>query len=255
MKIFNFSFETILKLCYNKSKGEIMTFSLILAGFSIVFCVLFCWFRTKEANTYSLILKIFASVCFVLSGIFAIVSNKDLAFSLFIVIGLIFGLIGDILLDLKIMYTQDDEQYFNAGTISFMIGHVFYFMSVINFNMLKVKQIFPWNLIISIGVATLITLVVMLLSKPLKINFGKSLIVSTIYCFILSLMVCFTVSIAIYNPIFWIFACGMFMFFVSDLVLSMQYFGDKSNKVLIYVNHISYYVAQTLIAISILFLV
>ena len=178
-----------------------------------------------------------------------------MAFSLYIVVGLIFGLIGDILLDLKIMYTQDEKVYFNAGTISFMIGHVFYFLATINFNVLKVNHIFPWNLLIAIGVATVITLAVMLLSKPLKINFGKSLIISTIYCFVLSVMLCFAVSIAIYNPIFWIFACGMFMFFISDLVLSMQYFGNKTNSILIYVNHIAYYVAQVLIAISILFLV
>ncbi|MDE6583108.1 MAG: lysoplasmalogenase, partial [Clostridia bacterium] len=230
-----------------------MTTSLILAGFSLVFCVLFCWFRAKEANVYSLLLKIISSVCFILSGIFAVISTKDLSISLYIVVGLVFGLVGDILLDLKIMYPQDDQQYFNAGTVAFMFGHIFYFLATINFNYLNAQQIFPWNLLISISVAVLITLAIMLLSKPLKINFGKSLIISAIYCFVLSLMLCYSISVAIYLPIFWIFAGGMFMFFVSDLVLSMQYFGGKTSKVLIYVNHITYYIAQIMLAISILF--
>lgn len=232
-----------------------MVISLILAGFSLVFCILFCWFRAKEANVYSLLLKIIASICFILSGIFAIISNKDLSISLYIVIGLVFGLIGDVLLDLKIMYPTDEQQYFNAGTTTFMFGHIFYFLATLNYNYLNVQNIFPWNLLISMGVAAVITLAVMFLSKPLKINFGKNLIISAVYCFVLSLMLCYSISVAIYLPIFWIFAAGMLMFFVSDLVLSMQYFGGKTSKVLIYVNHITYYIAQIMLAISILFII
>ena len=232
-----------------------MVTSLILAGFSLVFCVLFCWFRAKEANVYSLVLKIMSSLCFILSGIFAVITTKDLSISLYIVVGLVFGLIGDILLDLKIMYPQDDQQYFNAGTVVFMFGHIFYFLATFNYNYLNVQNIFPWNLLIAIGCAAVITLAVMLLSKPLKINFGKNLIISTIYCFVLSLMLCYSISVAIYLPIFWIVAAGMFMFFVSDLVLSMQYFGGKISKVWIYVNPITYYIAQIMLAISILFII
>ena len=64
----------------------------------------------------------------------------------------------------------------------------------------------------------------------------------------------FAISIAIYIPIFWIFAAGMILFFLSDLVLSMQYFGGKTQKSLIYINHILYYLAQICIAISIFYI-
>jgi len=68
----------------------------------------------------------------------------------------------------------------------------------------------------------------------------------------LTFMVAFSFSIAIFVPIFWVFASGMLLFFLSDLVLSMQYFGGKTQKSLIYINHILYYAAQILIALSIL---
>ena len=63
----------------------------------------------------------------------------------------------------------------------------------------------------------------------------------------------YSVFVAIYNPIFWIFAAGMLVFLFSDLILSMQYFGGKDQKIFIYINHIAYYLAQIMFALFMLF--
>jgi uncharacterized membrane protein YhhN len=110
------------------------------------------------------------------------------------------------------------------------------------------------NILISLGVAVVLTLAIMLPSKKLGLNFGSMVWIVAGYSLMLTFMMAFAISIAIYIPIFWIFAAGMILFFLSDLVLSMQYFGGKTQKSLIYINHILYYLAQICIAISIFYI-
>lgn len=116
--------------------------SILFGVFSVVFCLLFCWFRTAKANVYSLMLKITSSICFILCGIFALKSVGSSNISLLIIVGLVLGLVGDILLDLKIMYPEQSNQYFVAGTFSFAVGHFFYFLSVVLYN----SAVLPANL-------------------------------------------------------------------------------------------------------------
>ncbi len=228
--------------------------SLLLAVFSIIFCVLFCVVRAKKATVWSLALKTLSSVCFILCGIFAIYTTGSTAINLLIVAGLVMGLIGDIILDLKIMYPEEGDKYFVVGTTSFIVGHIFYFVGVLLYNNSVLAENLLWNILISAGVAIVLTLIIMLSSKKMNMDFGKMLWLVVLYSFILTFMTAFTISIAIYVPMFWIFAGGMIAFLLSDLVLSMQYFGGRNEKVWIYINHLLYYAAQALIAFSILYL-
>ena len=227
--------------------------SIVFASLSLVLCVLFCWFRAQKATVYSLMIKTFASLCFIISAVFAIRSSGPTSFALLCVCGLVFGLVGDILLDLKIMYPKEENQYFVSGTLSFALGHVFYFLGAMMFCLDVIPDNLVWNILASIGVAGLLTAAILLPSKKMGLNFGKNLIVVIMYSLILSFMMAFSISIAIFVPIFWIFAAGLVCFLLSDLVLSLQYFGGKTAKVWVYINHILYYIAQILIALSVLF--
>lgn len=227
----------------------------LFGAFSIVFTILFCWFRANKATVFSLSLKTLASICFILCGVFAIKAVGSSSINLLIVVGLVMGLIGDILLDLKIMYPEQSDQYFTVGTTSFAIGHFFYFLACLLLNNDLLPTHLLWNILISIAFAILMTVGILLVSKKMKMNFGKSIYMVILYSIILNFMTAFSVSIAIFVPIFWIFAAGMILFLLSDLVLSMQYFGGRDEKVWIYVNHILYYAAQVCLAISILFIV
>lgn len=229
--------------------------SIVFASLSLVLCVLFCWFRAQKATVYSLMLKTFASLCFILSAVFAVKASGASSFALLCVCGLVFGLVGDILLDMKIMYPKEDNQYFISGTLSFAIGHIFYFLGAMMFCLGVIPDNLVWNILASIGAAALLTAAILLPSKKMGMNFGKNLIVVIMYSLVLSFMMAFSVSIAIFVPVFWIFASGLVCFLLSDLVLSLQYFGGKTAKVWIYVNHLLYYAAQILIALSVLFVV
>ena len=226
----------------------------IFAVASFIFSIIFSWFRSVATTVYSLCLKISASVCFIISAIFAINAVGATNISLLIIVGLIFGLVGDVLLDLKIMYPKQDNEYFVSGTFSFAIGHFFYFLALIMYNCEVIPNNLIWNIIAGLVIATLLTTIIMLSSKKLGLNFGNMLWIVIIYSFILTFMMSFSIAIAIFVPQFWIFAVGMILFFLSDLVLSMQYFGGKDQKIFIYINHILYYLAQIMIAISILYL-
>jgi len=232
-----------------------MIASIIFGVFSLIFASIFCWFRTEKANVYSLLLKIFSSLCFVLCAVFAIKVSSSNNFNLLILIGLVFGLVGDILLDLKIMYPEDGNKYFVAGTYSFAVGHFFYFISALLYNSAISPKNLLWCVLASVGIAIVLTIAIILISKKLGLDFGKMLYVVISYCFILTFMVAYTIAIAIFNPIYWIFASGMILFLISDMILSMQYFGGKTAKYLIYLNHITYYLAQAMLAISILFII
>lgn len=232
-----------------------MIASYLFGVFSLVFCIVFCWFRSEKPTVYSLCLKTVASMSFVLCGIFSIEAVGDSSISLLIIVGLVFGLIGDILLDLKIMYPEQSNQYFVSGTIAFSVGHFFYFFSAILYNGLVLPNNLLWNILASLGVAIILTVLILFSAKKMNMDFGKMIYLVIMYSFILTFMIGFSVSIAIFNPIYWIFAVGMILFLASDLILSMQYFGNKSEKIWIYVNHILYYLAQILLAISILFIV
>ena len=57
-----------------------------------------------------------------------------------------------------------------------------------------------------------------------------------------------SVIIGVYEPIFFIFASGIVLVLLSDLVLSMMYFGGKQdNKVLCVINHVLYYIGEILV--------
>ena len=229
--------------------------SFVFAAFSMIFCLLFCWFRSSKATVYSLCLKTASSFCFIMSAIFAINYAESSSFNLLMVAGLVLGLIGDVILDLKIMYPDQSNQYFIAGTTSFAIGHFFYFISAMTFNLNTIPTHLLWNILASLAIAIVLTTAIMLSSKKMGLNFGKMVYIVIMYSIILTFMTAFSISIAIFVPMFWLFAAGMILFLLSDLVLSMQYFGNATSKVWIFVNHILYYAAQIMLALSILFLV
>lgn len=228
--------------------------SIVFGVFSVLFCVLFCSLRCKEANVLSLGIKTISSVCFFLSGIFAIEYVGSSGIRLLVLSGLVFGLIGDIFLDLRLMYPEKHNEYLIVGTTSFSVGHLFYFIALCFLNSTSLHSHLLWNILISFAVGTIFTLGIGLFGKKLGLNFGNLIYMVLIYSFALSFLTAFSISIAIFLPILWIFAGGAILFLASDLVLSLQIFGNKTSKSLIWINHILYYLAQVLIAISILFI-
>ena len=231
-----------------------MFISIIFAVLSLLTCVVFCIFRAKKASNFTLTLKALASLFFIFSTLVTIIRFGYSDVGVFILIGMICGLIGDVVLDLKVMYPNQSDTYFLIGTGAFAIGHMCYFISALLFNMIQTPNTLLLSIVISLVLAIALTVAIMLASKKMKLNFGNVKIAVVCYSVLLSFMLFYSISIAIFNPMYWIFAVGMLIFLVSDLILSTQYFGGRKEKSLIYLNHIAYYAAQIIFAVFLLVL-
>ena len=222
--------------------------------------IIFIIVRVKKGGLLGVFVKTIASMGFVVSGILALTLSTltgklELGVAL-IVIGLIFGMLGDIILDLKVVY-NNDQYYLNGGMLSFGLGHIAYIagfcLMAITFN---IPLLMP--VLVSLGVAIAFTIGNTLSGKKMGLDFGKFFWQTMSYSILLTFMACFTLILAIQSGIvaMWVAFAGFMLFLASDLVLSFQYFGGKLfNKTLIVVNHLLYYLAQITVVASLFALV
>lgn len=238
---------------------ENMTIILMMIAASVL-AVLFLIVRVSfgsknvQGGVIAMFTKALASLGFILVGILGLTQDVDnvLAAS-FVVLGLIMGLIGDIVLDLKVVYDGSKEEgiYLTGGMVSFGIGHIFYFLAILAF--LSTSAFLTGALFgICIAIAVVLTAAIMLAGKfVFKFDFGKFMVHSIVYAFMLTFMSVFTIALCIVmkNTVMLQFAIGMVLFLLSDIVLTQMYFGgQKKNKLLCIINHVFYYAAQICIA-------
>lgn len=216
----------------------------------LIFCFLFLLKRDRKGSINALLLKTLTSFMFILTAMTAFFANMQIdvvQYFALVSVGLMCGLIGDIMLDLKVIYKGSSSIYQFAGMTAFLIGHLFYLSALYSqyfFN------IFP------LIFAAILAFVIILVSKLLlKYDFREHTFHTYSYAFILSLM--FTQSlyafIASGELTAMLMAIGGASFLVSDLILVMTYYGGKDSRVYIITNHTFYYAAQFIIAMSILF--
>ncbi len=216
----------------------------------------FLIFRVKKTDVKSLMLKAATSVMFILTGAFLTIGKPSL-YSGLIVAGLVCGILGDIWLDMKFMYRQDEKFLTNAGFISFSFGHFFYIAAIIAGAAPEFKAI---ALVPSLAVAVIAGCAVYFGEKIMKLNYGSYKIISTLYGALLFFTTVFGLFTCIFsgfseNIHLFVFFIGGVLFVISDLILSGTYFGvGKNRPVDIVTNHVSYYLAQFVIASSILFM-
>ena len=187
------------------------------------------------------------------SGWFYAASGGKLpVFGAFVVPGLVFGLMGDIWLDLKFVYPQDDAPLTYAGFATFGVGHILYQLGLILQFYGHGKPLF---VLLPRGLALLATLGNLAMEKPMKLRYGVMKPVVIAYAFLLFLTVLLSGALALLHrfsvPTLNLFFAGSVLFAVSDLVLSGTYFGvGKDRPVDIVMNYLTYYPAQFLIAFS-----
>lgn len=226
----------------------------------IAVCVLlagvFIVARTIKGGYLGLMLKVLASMGFVVSAILGLcyteaVGMAKLSIAL-IAIGMALGMIGDILLDLKVIY-DNDAWYLNTGMLSFGLGHLCYFTALTLFAIAEDSAILV-PMLVALGISIALTIAITISSKTmLKLDYGKYNVQTIAYTFVLSYMVVYSLLLALYLWYFWIAFAGLAIFFASDIVLSFQYFGGKiESKPLIAINHALYYVAQIVLLAFIL---
>lgn len=225
-------------------------FQIIVMCVCAVLAITFTVVRAKFGGLIAFLLKTLASLSLVIGAFIGIAYSDIFASDRIILcligIGLLFGLVGDMLLDLKVVY-NNDRIYLNSGMLSFGIGHLCYFSAfslyAINANVDLVTPI-----AIAVAGAILLTFLITISSQKMHLNFGNYLWQTILYTFVLTFMTVYTLVLAILGGGTWLMFVGMLLFFASDIILSFQYFGEKlDNKLLIILNHIIYYSAQIIL--------
>ena len=235
--------------------------SFVFLGFGLLFLTLFLIDKCTKYSVRETALKATTSVCFIgiaVCGYYYSMSNGNInTFGIFVIIGLLFGLLGDIWLDLKYVFKEQDSIFTKLGFLVFGIGHIFYISGMIS-NFYDGSSIL--YLILPIPAALIAVVCVLLLEKPMKVKYGSLKPIVLSYSFILFLMMSYGISFSIiYGFTNWavnFMAIGGILFVASDLILSGTYFGvGKERPIDIVTNSVIYYFAQFAIAFSLLMLV
>lgn len=216
---------------------------------TIVFLVL----RVKRGGIAALYAKAVASLGFIATAVAATNENRlFLDFGSFMIFGLVFGLLGDVWLDLKWIYDQDKDSYLYSGFIFFLLGHICFVTAAF-----KVGPYTAKSVLVALAAALVIALVSLLMEKPLKMHYGKFKWIVFLYSFMLALTMTMAMTLAFttgFENMWTVMSVGGLLFLLSDLVLSGMYFGEGKNTPFnVILNHTLYYAAQFVMAATILF--
>ena len=215
------------------------------------------WFmkeRIKGHSKKDVMLKAMCSACLLTVGGMALSMNRT-NYGTVLFLGLISGCFGDFFLGLSHLNKEHKRNNMLAGIVDFGLGHVMYCVAVI----LAYREYADLlNFIIPVAVAVTFATLLVVLRKKLGLHFGRYLPAVLTYVFLLSFSVFLSISLNV--AVGWsilqlkIFGLGMLFFIVSDSIISTMYFGKTGNSpTAVITNHVTYYIAEWLIAFSILY--
>ena len=225
----------------------------------VIGALMLFFFLFEKVKAYSLkavFLKAITSLLFIALCVYGIGKSGLTRFPYFAVLGLTCGMLGDIALDLKYVYKEKDYEYTMAGFIAFGVGHILYVTGLfLEFyhgqNVLYI--------IIPLVIGVLMGPMTIFVGKLSKAEYGRFKLVAFCYAITLFSTVATAFSMWMMNGfanagLLMLFIGGV-LFAVSDLILNLTYFAEDHEKPIDLIsNAITYYVAQYLIAFSLLFL-
>lgn len=214
----------------------------------------------KKRTVMGVFNKMTVSLFFILTAFFGILQSMDkigdpsiTKYGLLILVGLVFGMLGDIYLDQKWVYPDDNKKYLYAGFITFGIGHLFYMTAIAARAQLKLTQV-----LLGCCVGLVVVIVNVFIEKFTPQDFGEYRPIVMLYTLLVGSTpgVALMAAIATHgDPAFIVFTVGAVFFLISDIILSPMYFSEGKNTPINFVlNHVTYYIGQYMFALSILFL-
>ena len=234
--------------------------SIILLVLGTIMSIVFIVSKVINYSLKTIIFKTIASLFFVALGIVAFCLNKEghFIFKLFTVLGLFFGMLGDLFLGFKYITTKTKKIWILLGMFAFAIGHICYILGLL------IDFYIPGNIlfiILPFVLPVVIISIYMLVAKRVGINFGKGMLIfGLFYLYCLTTMVSSALCMAILYK-FALTTLVMFLpaaicFCASDMMLTGAYFKEgQRSKAYMATYSVFYYVAQFVIAFSILFLI
>ena len=231
----------------------------IIAEFYTVPTFLKYYWPTKCKQ--SMLFKMISATLFVLCGVLAMkVSGNNTSYAYLMVLGLVFGWLGDYFLH----SLKDRMIEFIIGVVAFLVGHLFYIAAF--YHALKTlrpdAKLFNWYDFVAVGAIFALVTVYVVLKKLIQKK-GVMVIGLMLYGIFLTAMV---VKAVLYMYAEWEYGIndtmvpalltvgiGSVFFFLSDLSLFFILTAEEVKRSMRNFNIITYFVAQILLASSILF--
>lgn len=223
----------------------------ICLSLGIISLVLFLVQRKPEVSLKVLLFKTVTSVLFILTAFSAFYSNENCPELLAILFfaGAVCGLLGDIWLDAKYLFSSEEHGLLYSGFISFLIGHLFFIAG-----MFITYGVSTLSIICGVIGALSAPLTCLFTEKVFKADFGKDKLISVVYTGVLTFTTGVSLAVAIENNFdlsSLVRFIGMVLFLGSDAVLAKVYFCEGQNtRVNVVINHALYYLAQFSLATS-----
>ena len=228
---------------------------LIAVGMTLQGCFIAAEYKKKWLA--AVILKGLASVFFVTVGLVAYDAVGKLdptvileghKFAAFVKVGLVFGLLGDVALNLRFVFEKIGQKFFLGGIFLFLVGHIMYLLALIPISVHPI----PAAIVGAVLAAALLAYIfkTMEVKKVFKI-FG------VVYLGAVIIMTAIALDIAIFagHTLGIVYAIGAVLFTASDIILIFNTFSGGEPKFSKRICNLSlYYIGQILIALSIYFI-
>lgn len=218
---------------------------IIVAGLLLEAVFIVMEYRKKAVA--AVVLKAFASLLFVALGLVCMRQTGNRTFGLLVVLGLIFGAMGDVCLNLRAVLPAIKDKVFAAGIAVFLIGHLFYVAAL----MTRDARAALWGIP---AAAVLAAIIIPMTLKRIDVP-GKLKAFGIVYLVVVIVMFGCAAALCISYPndtCSLLFAIGALLFMVSDIVLVFHLFGKRKHVALRGINLSLYYVGQLLIALCLL---
>lgn len=193
------------------------------------------------------LLKGTASLMFVLIGLMGFLKLPTSGYFLFVYLGLVFGALGDLLLNLRYVYPANGQKIFLGGILVFLIGHIFYLVAQLPLCPKKLPAVLLGCVLTAV---TLFLVFRVIEAKPAFKIFGVFYLGAIIILTVVSVWNFFTYP----NVPTALFALGTILFTASDIILILNTFGGEQTYKRRIANLSLYYAGQLLIAFSLLFI-
>lgn len=220
-----------------------MTPVIILMFIGVMLQGTFIAVERQEKYVLADILKGAAAACFVAVGVIGYTTKCTDSFGQKLMIGLIFGMVGDILLNLRFVVGEEKGQkVFLLGIVAFLVGHILYLAALIPLT----DHTGVCVLIGAVLAAALLTYIFKTMDVKLAFKiFG----VFYLGAVIIMTVIAADVAMVVQNVRSIEYAIGAVLFMVSDIVLIFNTFSGKTRFSMRITNLSLYYIGQMMIAL------
>ncbi len=224
---------------------KVLLTALVVIGF--VLQILFIKVEHEEKYVLADILKGSASLMFVIIGYLAYTRVNN-PFNKLFFYGLIFGMIGDILLNLRFVFKKNGQKIFLVGILAFLIGHILYLLALLP------QARAPWLYYFAAAGALAAAGLLIYIFKTMDVKPAFK-IFGVFYLGAVFIMSAIAIGITIFIPSTrsLVYAVGAVLFTASDVVLIFNTFSGVTKFSMRITNLLLYYIGQILIAVSLFY--